>query len=814
VNLSYKATLPGVQTGAVELTDANGNALATGYLSGVGQGGGLTIDPGTTAGIGTGLQKPAGIAIDTAGNVYIADATANAVLEFASGSTTSVSLGTGLSAPTGVAVDGAGNVFIADTGNNRVVEVPVVNGALSNTAQTCVAGAASSTPACALTLVLSGPSGLAIDSTGNLYIADTGDNQIVQLVNHGGTFDTSLTQDFGSQLNGPLDVAVDAAGDIYIADSGNGQIVEIAQGSSGQALVAVGLSNPSALALDASGSLIVVDQGNARVLRIPNENGSLNPNGEVEVGFGIAAPYGATLDGVGNLYVTDSTNAAAYSIARTQGALAFGDWSLGATSGTLSGSVENSGNQSVTFSSPLYVATGNTGDFSVQSPSTACAASASLAVGTSCTISATFAPAALGARSETLALASNAANSAAWSVVLSGTGASGTATTTALALTSPSSGSPFYGEAIMVSATVAASSGTGTPAGSVSFLVDGSAQPAVALSGGVATLSLPDGLAGGAHTIAASYSGSATFSGSVAASLPITVTLAPTTTTLVVITPYTNPPSGLTASSITISATVASTGQGIPTGTLTFSNGATVLSTQPVTPQAGGTFGATFAASLPAGTYTITVSYSGDSNYLTSASSTSAVLTIVSAPVSAIVPAATTVTASAASPGELNLTVNSYGGWYGIVDFQCSGLPAYATCTSIPGFAVASPSPTSVTQVQLLFKVNVPPTVPTASLLLTFGGGAFGMLFMGFRRRKGVRNRVMLRVGMLMLLAGALQIIPACGSSSSSSQYVTPSGTSTVTVTAIPAQYVSGTTQGATQPPDPAQTFQVQLTVQ
>jgi len=78
--------------------------------------------------VGTGLYHPTGVAVDGAGNVFIADQYNHRVVEVPVGVGTQTTVGTGLHYPTGVAVDGAGDVFIGDTGNNRVVEVPTGGG--------------------------------------------------------------------------------------------------------------------------------------------------------------------------------------------------------------------------------------------------------------------------------------------------------------------------------------------------------------------------------------------------------------------------------------------------------------------------------------------------------------------------------------------------------------------------------------------------------------------------------------------------------------------------------------------------------------
>ena len=93
----------------------------------------ITVDPGTLNAIGSGLKSPEAVAVDASGNVFVADAGANAVYEYAGGGGSGASVGSGLKSPAGVATDAAGNLYISDTGNNRVVMVPN-NGGVLNTA--------------------------------------------------------------------------------------------------------------------------------------------------------------------------------------------------------------------------------------------------------------------------------------------------------------------------------------------------------------------------------------------------------------------------------------------------------------------------------------------------------------------------------------------------------------------------------------------------------------------------------------------------------------------------------------------------------
>lgn len=822
--ISFTPTYPGSAEAGVTVSGADGSTLATLYFSGEGMGSGITVDPGMLAATGSGLSSPKEVALDPAGDVFYADPGSNAVMEFAPGSSTATSIGSGLSQPSGVAVDGAGNVLIADTGNNRIVEVPMINGVLDNSKQMAF-------PATVDGEALNAPSGLALDSAGDLYIADTGNNRIVAVPYHGG-WNFAAATTVASSLNSPLAVVADSSGDLYVADSGAGQIYKILAPltNPSQELVAVGFGNPSGLAVDASGSLFVADPANGELERIPKISGSLNPNMAVNVGTGINAPYGVAVDPAGNLYVSDSMDGKAYKVSRTSTTLLFGHWAVNSTSGSISASVENEGNMPLNLSSPWYAASGNSADFNVStSASTSCASGAQVAMGDSCSLSATFTPSATGQQSMVLALASDAVNASPVQVTLSGAGGTATSTTTALAITAPSNGTPFFGQPITLSASVSASSGT--PGGTVTLLVDG-VQDGVATvnSSGAATFQLASGLTGGSHTALAVYNGASTFSGSVSPLLKISVSKAPTVTALTVDAPYNNPLSAVSGSSVTFTAMIQSSGVGIPTGMVTFTSNGKSVGTAPVQPASGGAFSATLTtAALPAGSDGIVATYSGDANYIQS-SSKSATVTVVSSAQVTLTPDSTSIITSTSGSGTISFMPTSYGGWSGLIGFSCvaSSLPANAHCVFSPGQTQISAStpgnPLSNLPVKMSIAVNQPPQTPTASGFLWWFAGPMGLLLFFVRRRYAGRLAATLAIaGVIALGALAATGLSACGSSAHS---LTPAGTSTVTVvayvdpfTAQPSSSTSTPTTQACPDNDPTkapcaeQTFKVSVTV-
>jgi sugar lactone lactonase YvrE len=201
-----------------------------------------------------------------------------------------------LSAPGGVAVDASGSVYIADTGNNWVLKETLSKGSYT---ESTVASSG-----------LNEPGGVAVDVSGNVYIADSGNNRIVKETPSAAAYIQSAIAT--SALNGPIGVAVDAAGNLYIADSGNNRVLmETLAGTSytESTVASAGLSNPLGVAVDAGGNVYITDSGNNRVLKETLSGG-------VYAESTIAAtsdpsnftsyPWGVAVDANGNVYFDDS----------------------------------------------------------------------------------------------------------------------------------------------------------------------------------------------------------------------------------------------------------------------------------------------------------------------------------------------------------------------------------------------------------------------------------------------------------------------------------------------------------------------------
>ncbi len=848
VDITFAPSKPGSQNGSILLLDGNGNQLATVDLSGIGIGAGLTVDPGAVSALGSGYSAPKSIAMDSAGDLFIADSGANSVWTIPAGSTTPAAIGSGFNAPQGVAVDSTGNVYVADTGNDQIVEIPVVNGALSTSAQTTLI-------ANTATLAgesLSSPEGIAIDGQGSLYIADSGNKRVLYLP-YPGSGNLAMAQVLGSNLTLPSAVAVDTTGNVYVADAGSGSVYELSVPlSSGlQVTVASGYSSPSSLAADPSGALFVVDQGNRKVWRIPNVSGTfatgsaINVTGQLNASGTqiVADPYGVTLDPSGNLYVTDSMNGAAYEVARTSSTQSAGVVSPNSSGNPLTYFLESEGSAALTLGNPYEAATGDTTQFTaLNGENNACTNSENMATGSSCDVQAEFAPTAYGDYTLTFDLSSNATNATNQAISFTGTAGQTATTTTALTQTSPS-GPPSYDQAVTF--TVSVSSATGTPAGAVNLLVDGiTEQTATLTSQGTVSFTLAAGtLTGGSHTVEAEYAGGAsgitTYSGSTSSALTVNVTAVPTSTTLSYATAYIAPASQPAGTSLVFTATVSSAFAGVPTGQVTFkitdANGTIATGTGALLPASGGTFQATYtyantqspANSAPYDVESVTATYSGDQNFEGSSSSSSSFDVSPAGGSEVTTASGATITSSANSNGTVTFTATSYGGWSGEVGFTCdpTSLPSNARCVFSPGIvevlASTSSSTASIPPIVMSVTVNQPPQTPTASKLLWWLAAPTGLLLLFARRRVTRRGwpAVAMILGLVLLGSSAIGLT-AC--TSGEAAYVTPAGTTTVTVVTSSTPFQAGSTtkmqscpaNSPANAPCAQQTFQVTLTVQ
>ncbi|MGA9071605.1 MAG: choice-of-anchor D domain-containing protein, partial [Terracidiphilus sp.] len=239
------------------------------------------------------LNQPMSVAVNGAGDLFIADSINNRVVELTGVNTTNPVasvLSTGaytLSGPSGVAVDGSNDLFIADTDNNRVIEVT----------QAGVANLVSTG-----SYTLTNPASVAVDLSGDLYIADLSNNRVVEVTAKGVA---SLLSTGSYTLKNPAGVAVDAAGDVYIADTGDNRVLEVTTAAAVSVLStgSLTLSAPRGLAVDSANNVYISDTSNLNVVKVTQAGmASLLSTGSVA----LYSPAGVALDGAGNLYIADS----------------------------------------------------------------------------------------------------------------------------------------------------------------------------------------------------------------------------------------------------------------------------------------------------------------------------------------------------------------------------------------------------------------------------------------------------------------------------------------------------------------------------
>src|ERR1022692_1526795 len=263
-------------------------AAATGIITTVAGNGAAGYSGDGGPAINASFHSPSGMAVDGSGNLYIGDTGNDAIRKVAAatGIVTTVAgngaagysgdggpaSSAGLSGPQGVAVDGSGNLFVADTGNAVIRKVAAATGIIATVAGNGTAGYAGNGGA-AIKAKLSGPSGVAVDGAGNLYIADWQNNLIRRVTAATGIITTvagnraeGYSGDGGpatsAELNLPIGVAVDSSGNVYIADSNNYRIRLLVPMAS-RALLSVTKTHTGSFTLGQAGATYSVVVSNA-----------------------------------------------------------------------------------------------------------------------------------------------------------------------------------------------------------------------------------------------------------------------------------------------------------------------------------------------------------------------------------------------------------------------------------------------------------------------------------------------------------------------------------------------------------------------
>ena len=684
VPVQFSPLAPGVRAGAVVLIGSGNAVLGTEYIQGTGNGGLGIFLPGTAstfagnggftslgdggAATAAGLKLPFGIAVDGAGNAYIADsgeyrirrvdASSHDISTYAGNGTesytgdggpaTSATMGT----PVGIALDGAGNLYFADSTEHVVRKVDAVTQTISTVAGTGTHGS-SGDGGPATSAMLYAPYGVTVDASGNLFIADTANARIrrVDATTHiittfAGNGSVSATLGDGgpaasASLNQPYGTAFDAAGNLYIADAGNNRIrrvdattsvittaagtgTEGYSGDGGNPLQAE-LYFPSSITFDPAGNMYIADTQNNRVRKIDdnliytflgNGNGKYGGDGGNALQAGIYGPYFVFLDAAGDLFVGDYFDNRVREVPSNAVTLTYPNpIRVGQKSPPQDEDVENDGNAPLIFS--MIAPDANAAD---DPSTTTCLTATALVVGEGCVVGAEFAPTQVGSPLVGNIVLSgtpldNLSNTPMTIMVVGQSLALNTTDVTLISSLNPST----FGQSVSLIATV--SSGTGTPAGTVTYK-DGTATLGTAtLTASSTATYTTTALAAGPHSITAIYAGDSQHGGSTSAVLTQVVKSSTATTLSASANPST------VNSSITFTAHVAqnsgspASATSAPGGTVIFNDGSTTLGTGTLDVNGNANLS---TAALSVGSHSITANYTGDTYNL---ASTSAVLT-------------------------------------------------------------------------------------------------------------------------------------------------------------------------------------------
>jgi Gluconolactonase len=306
------------------------------------------------------LDYPAGVAVDSSGNIYIADGNdvirkvdTSGIITTVAGGGAYLHIGDNgpatsayLSDPTGITVDSSGNIYFADQGNERIRKVDT-SGIITTVAGNGGYGY-SGDGGQASSAMLCNPSDVEVDSSGNIYIADYSNNRIRKVDTSGIITTVAGSENYGysgdggpatfAALHFPNSVAVDSSGNLYIADTANNRIRKVdvtsknittvaGNGSNiywggysgdGGPATSAQLNGPSDVAVDSSGNIYFVDAGNKRI-RTVNTSGIITTvAGTGNVGYSgdngpatsawFWGPNRLAVDSSGNIYIVDSAN--------------------------------------------------------------------------------------------------------------------------------------------------------------------------------------------------------------------------------------------------------------------------------------------------------------------------------------------------------------------------------------------------------------------------------------------------------------------------------------------------------------------------
>lgn len=314
---------------------------------------GLAGNAGSTDGAGSSARfnSPTGVAVDSSGNVYVVESVNNTLRVITAvsdvttlagtagtvGSTDSTNSAARFKTPSSVAVDTSGNIYIADYGNHTIRKV-TSTGTVTTFAG--LAGSPGTADGTGTAARFNSPAGVAVDSSGNVYVADaanccirkiTPGGGVTTLAGTAGTFGTTDGTGAAARFFLPFGVAVDSSGSVYVADTYNQTIRKVtaggvvttfagtagSPGSTDGTGTAALFRSPRSVAVDSSGNVFVADYDNDVIRKISSAGvvltlaGSAGVKGSTDADGAAArfrGPSGIAVDIAGNIYIADSGN--------------------------------------------------------------------------------------------------------------------------------------------------------------------------------------------------------------------------------------------------------------------------------------------------------------------------------------------------------------------------------------------------------------------------------------------------------------------------------------------------------------------------
>jgi sugar lactone lactonase YvrE len=737
--------------------------------------------------------------------------------------------------PQRLALSGRGDLYIADDLAEAIRKVDALTGIITTIAGTPGTPGRSPDGTVASTAVLNRPFALAFDGAGNLYYSDYADEVVRKIdpvsgilttvagnYNDGCGFSGDLGLATSAQLNYPIGLAIDGSGNLYIADDGNNLVREVAAGTGiittvagdasmvpsctdyvaggyagdGGAATSAQINDPEGLAVDAAGNLYIADTSNYVVRKVNAATGLITTIAGVFTGTAANTGAGgaATLSGLsyvqdvavdssGNFYIADSGNNILSEVTTASGIVDFTQmtsggvvtyptYTIGTSSPAIDVAVTNNGNAALDLTALM---TGT--NFNTSGADTTCTATSALTPSAGCVLGVEFLPTAAGSLTATLTLTDNAANNPAstQSLALKGTGEY---VATQVALGTVPASITSGGNLGTITASIESSGGNVVSNSTVSVTATvtgpgGYSQPVTASAvSGVATLDL----SALTLTTVGTYTVTATSSGLTPATATTTVVAAPS---MIAVT-------GIPAS------IVAGGNLGIATATIEAADGSTVTgSTAQVTITITGTgFSHALTATavngvatidlsgIPitaAGTYTVTTSSPNLPNVVNTVTVALIDFTLAAGSSSQ------TVAAGAAATYTFTLapTTSAYSQ---AITLSATGLPTGATATFAP--ASVTPGTASATTTLTLQTTSADAALRTLKGFgVGLGGLAFGLLLLPFTASRRLR-RAAGRMPIMTLLLGLLSFGAVCGLSGCGGGSSAPkSQTYTITVT-------------------------------